>query len=96
MNMSTESNKGSKYTHLWHFLSFAIILASTWSLHADNKKQIEKMANLINKYEVQLDAAIAQDPTAHVRYAKNLRNALKELSPQEREILLAIYEIDKK
>lgn len=94
--MSTEKSNSSILEKTLQVGGFLVILASTWMLHADNKEQIEKMATLVSKYEAQLDLAIAQDPDVHKRYAKNLRKALSDLTPQERQVLLAIYQIDKK
>ncbi|WP_019027597.1 hypothetical protein [Colwellia piezophila] len=93
--MSTEKSNSSILEKTLQVGGFLVILGSTWMLHADNKKQIEKMSTLVKKYETQLDVAIAQDPDVHKRYAKNLRKALNDLTPQERQVLLAIYQIDK-
>ena len=94
--MSTEKNNSSTLEKTLQIGGFVVILTSTWMLHADNKRQIEKMSTLVKKYETQLDLAISQDQDVHKRYANNLRKALNDLTPQERQVLLAIYQIDKK
>jgi hypothetical protein len=73
---------------------FAIgaVIFSAWSSHTQSQAQIDKMAKIVAKYEVQLDKAIAEDKDIGKRYVKNLRDALKGLTPKEREILLSIYD----
>lgn len=73
---------------------FAIgaVIFSAWSSHTQSKAQIDKMAKIVAKYEVQLDKAIAEDKDIGKRYVNNLRKALKGLTPKERELLLSIYD----
>lgn len=73
-------------------LAIGAVIFSAWSSHTQSKEQIDKMARIITKYEVQLDKAIAEDKDIGKRYADNLRKALKGLTPKEREVLLSIYD----
>lgn len=82
----------SKFLTTGQVFAIVSVIFSAWSSHTQSKAQIDKMANIVAKYEMQLDKAIAEDKDIGKRYVNNLRKALKGLTPKEREILLSIYD----
>ncbi|MFT5807367.1 MAG: hypothetical protein ACI9LG_001658 [Moritella dasanensis] len=77
------------------FLTIIPILIGVWYAHQSNLENIQKINDVIVKYETQIDKIILADDKKHTKYVSNLKRALSSLSKEERKVLLAIYSVDK-
>lgn len=94
-NATATTKPESKTGFIKDFLIVGSVLVSIFIAHQQNLKNIEKMNSIIVKYETQIDKMILSDDKTHAKYIKNLKEALKSLSKEERKVLLAIYSVDK-
>ncbi len=66
------------------------------SSHNKSIENVKKVESLINKYETQLDRFITEDKSRMDKYQANLKNAMASLSPEEKALLVKVFEISNK
>lgn len=96
MTTETKSKRFSFEFDVFSLITLAAVLYLAYSAHMTNMKNAEKLNGLLSKYEQTLDMAIANDKVTLARYQKNVKKAVQSLSPKEKELMLALLEIDRK
>lgn len=94
---TTPPTKKSKRIHfkfevdIITLLTAAVALFFMYSTHVQNKANIQKMGDVISKYETQIDKLIQDDKKSFATYKKNLKNAMASLSTEERQVLKHVF-----
>jgi hypothetical protein len=96
MTTETKKKKFSFEFDVFSLMTLAVVLYLAYSAHTTNMKNAEKLNGLLSKYEQTLDAAIANDKVTLDRYQNNVKKAVQSLSPKERQLMLALLEIERK
>ncbi|MCL1059005.1 hypothetical protein CXF86_10655 [Shewanella sp. GutCb] len=96
MTTETKPKRFSFKFDVFSLMTLGVVLYMAFSAHTTNMKNAEKLNGLLSKYEQTLDAAIANDKVTLDRYQKNVKKAVQSLSPKERQLMLALLEIERK